>query len=408
MHQEQRLITQDRPTRPMHLRAAYICSDRGVPVFGSKGCSLHIQEVSQALTQSQIMVSLFAASTGGSCPSTLKDVALHRIKHAHLNDRAEREQSDIEDNHATIKKLHLHGPFNLVYERYSLWSHAGMTYARMHNIPAILEVNAPLVEEQQRYRGLIDRDSAIKVSRRCFADATHILAVSAQVADYLSGFAETKDKVHVLPNGVNTERFSAVCSIRSSLARPFTIGFVGTLKPWHGVDILINCFAQLHSRYKEINLLIVGDGPEYHTLQQQIIDLGLERAIHMTGAVAPSLIPKYYTMMDVGVAPYPDSISFYFSPLKVFEYMAAGLPVVASDIGQISEVVQHEENGLLYRPSEPKQLYSALESLYLQPDKTRLLGQRGREIAVTQHSWQQRVNELLQITGLKQGETIHG
>ena len=390
------------------LCAAYVCADRGVPAFGSKGCSLHIQEISRTLSQQQIPVSLFVASIGGSCPDTLTPNSVHRIKHAHLDDRAAREHSDIQDNLNTIKKLRKSGPFDLVYERYSLWSYAGMAYARKQGVPAVLEVNAPLIEEQQRYRSLIDKDAAEAISRRCFADATLILAVSRQIADYLSQFSETKGKVHLLPNGVNTEHFSTVINQRRHQKRPFTLGFVGTLKPWHGVENLVACFAQLHQCYTGIKLLIVGDGPQRQSLQKQIIELGIEHAVNMTGAVPPEHMPDYYAMMDVGVAPYPDNIPFYFSPLKIFEYMAAGLPVVASDIGQISEVVAHQKTGLLYRAGDQTQLFTALEALILTPVEALRLGEQGRQTAVNQHSWQQRVDEILQLTGLRQGASPYG
>jgi len=389
------------------MRGAYVCSDRGVPIFGSKGCSLHVQEVTRAFEQRGIHISLFAAALGGSCPSDLEQVDRHRVKHAKLADRELREQSDIQDNVKTISELERCKPFDFVYERYSLWSHAGMTYAKEHQIPAILEVNAPLIEEQKRYRGLIDEHSAEQVSKRCFADASVILAVSSQVAEYVASFTEAQGKVHVLPNGVNTERFSQL-DRASSLPHPFTVGFVGTLKPWHGVEKLLHAFAALHTTHPNSQLLIVGDGPQREAIESQIAALGLTHAVEMVGAIPIDQLPHYYQQMDVGIAPYPGDINFYFSPLKIYEYMAAGLPVIASDVGEISHLVEHEKSGLIYPASDIDQLTDALEHLLTHPLESRQLGSQARQVAIEQHSWQKRLEQVLEWAGLTSQLTAKG
>ncbi|NVD08485.1 glycosyltransferase family 4 protein [Vibrio sp. JPW-9-11-11] len=376
------------------MNVAYVCSDRGVPIFGTKGCSLHIQEVCQALSQYQISFSLFAASLGGQCPSQLHPNVVYQIAHQRIKDRAQREQADIEDNQATLELLANAGPFDFVYERYSLWSHAGMTYANAIGVPGILEVNAPLIEEQARYRGLVDHASAVSISEQCFSHATHILAVSKEVAHYLNQFPQARGKIQLLPNGVNVERFSN-CRSHAITKRPFTIGFVGTLKPWHGVESLIEAFAQLYPLHSHIRLMIVGDGPQRPALQAQIDSLDLNHVVQMTGAVSPAEMPDYLSKMDIGAAPYPDNIEFYFSPLKVFEYMAAQLPVVASRTGQIGDVIEHKVHGLLYSPGDVQQLIECLDYLITHPNDATLLGKQARYEAEQKHSWHQRVGQLL-------------
>lgn len=385
------------------MRGAYVCSDRGVPVFGSKGCSLHVQEVTRAFTQCGIDISLFASAIGDSCPPDLATLDVHKVKHAKLKDRQLREQSDIRDNNKTIRELEHSGPFDFVYERYSLWSHAGMSFAHESGIPAILEVNAPLIEEQKQYRGLIDEVAAEQVTRQCFQSASVILAVSDEVGRYVQSYKEAEGKVHVLPNGVNTERFSSVHSGIHPSDHDFTIGFVGTLKPWHGVEGLLESFCHLHRDFPKARLLIVGDGPQREVIQDYINGHQLEQVVDLVGAVPTDQVAKYYELMDVGVAPYPESEHFYFSPLKVYEYMAAGLPVIASDIGQIKEVVAQDVSGSLYSAGNIGQLTHALEFYLTHPEARQHCGAQARQIATEYHSWTKRVETILDWAELRGG-----
>jgi glycosyltransferase involved in cell wall biosynthesis len=102
--------------------------------------------------------------------------------------------------------------------------------------------------------------------------------------------------------------------------------------------------------------------------------------------------------MDVAVAPYPASADFYFSPLKVYEYMAAGLPVVASAVGQLQELLQDGVNGTLVPPGNPAALAIALERLHGDEGLRRRLGQTGREKVVSEHAWDMVARRLLQLS----------
>jgi glycosyltransferase involved in cell wall biosynthesis len=379
------------------MRIAYVSADRGVPVFGMKGCSLHVQEVVRAFRGRELDVSLFAAAVRGEPPADLHGIHLHKLKHTAVSDVSERERTGCDANRDTLTRLHASGPFDLVYERYSLWSHAGMNYAREVGIPGVLEVNAPLIEEQEKYRGLIDRSAAERIARSCFEYANTLIAVSEGVADYLEQFTEARGKIHVVPNGVNPARFQTTRSVRSAPPGIFTVGFVGTLKPWHGLEGLFESFTRLLVQHPQVRLLIVGDGPEAGKLHKRIASAGLDKIIEMTGAIRPEDIPQQLARMDVGVAPYPDDPDFYFSPLKVYEYMAAGLPVVASRIGQLDGLVVHEQNGLLYKPGDSNGLSTALARLTENRAWARDLGKAARQSILAAHTWDDRIEQILQL-----------
>ncbi len=152
--------------------------------------------------------------------------------------------------------------YDLVYERYSLWSGQALVRAARLGIPSILEVNAPLIEEQAEHRELVQGELARAVRDQVFLAATTIVAVSDCVAQYVkSHLPETEhSKVHVVPNGVDIDRFRPTFPPNSP-DRHFTIGFLGTLKPWHGLESLLSAFEILHRHRPDAILRIIGDGP---------------------------------------------------------------------------------------------------------------------------------------------------
>src|SRR2546423_8966610 len=183
-------------------------------------------------------VDLLATSCAGERPPDLADVRLHPLPAAPKGGLAFREQQCLAANEALQAALENEAPFDLVYERHSLWSFAGMEYARAAGTPALIEVNAPLIEEQAEHRGLIDRAGAQRAAERAFSAATALVAVSEEVANYLESFPAARGKVHVVPNGVNPERFPA--NLKPSLPGTpgsFTVGFAGSRKPWHGLAL---------------------------------------------------------------------------------------------------------------------------------------------------------------------------
>ncbi|MCG9893728.1 MAG: glycosyltransferase family 4 protein [Thermosynechococcaceae cyanobacterium MS004] len=382
------------------MRIAYVCADYGVPIFGCKGCSIHVQEVVRALRNQGHQVTIFAARLGGEAPADLADIPIHRLPQVPKADRALREQAELATNLELRFALETAGVFDLIYERYSLWSFTAMEYAQTFGIPGILEVNAPLIEEQAQHRQLIHPQKARQVAQRVFAAAAVLVAVSEGVADYLKTYPQALGRVEVVPNGVNAARFQRQQPIANSDLRdlePFTVGFVGTMKGWHGLPTLIKAFTQLRHSCPQARLLMVGDGPARPALQDSLEQQGVGQAVDWSGKVSPDAIPPLLAKMDVAVAPYPALEQFYFSPLKVYEYMAAGLPVVASDVGQLREVIQSGVNGLLCPAGDAAALTQSLVVLQQQPALRQRLGQAAQDTILAQHTWHQRVAQILDL-----------
>ncbi|HLR93327.1 MAG TPA: glycosyltransferase family 4 protein [Jiangellaceae bacterium] len=381
-------------------RLAYVCTDPGIGLFGTKGASVHMQEVIRVLRARGAQVEVFCAKRGGDPPADLRDLVVHLLPQASKAvDPAARERALIDADDATEALLEEHGPFDLVYQRYSLWNAGTTALADRRGWPSILEVNAPLIEEHERHRGLVHRDHAAHVIAGAAGRATAVVCVSDPVATWVRRHAPAANTV-VVPNGVNTERIRPGTPDTHRADIPFTIGFVGTFKPWHGVDVLLESFARLRATRDNVRLLLVGDGPQGPELRARVAALGMTDDVVFTGPADPDDVPTWLQAMDTAVAPYPATADTYFSPLKLYEYLAAGLPVVASAVGQIPTALTSEKTGLLVPPGDIDALTAALHRLADEPNLCRRLARAGRTTAVERHSWDRVMRRSLQAAGL--------
>lgn len=191
-----------------------------------------------------------------------------------------------------------------------------------------------------------------------------------------------------------------------------TVGFLGTLKPWHGTHLLLHAFAQVLEQEPSVRLQIIGGGPERQRLESLAAELGIGERLEFTGAVSPSQVPQLLAGLDIATAPYPaptDGAGHYFSPLKVYEYLAAGVPVIASALGELPGLLDWEAAtspdaravgpklaaGITVPPGDVEALTEAMLRLIRDPGRRAAMGAAGRRLAETQHSWIQRAQSVL-------------
>ncbi len=369
------------------MRVVYICADRGIPVFGSKGASVHVQEIIRAFRRRGDEVDLIAARLGGDPPPDLADLRVKRLRGSRSADGITRGKLAPGEIDAVLEKAlpKADRGWSLVYERHALWSSAGMRFARQHDIPGVLEVNAPLVREQARHRRLENPAYAQRLAAESLRAATLRVAVSSGVAAAHDEYGLGLHDFLVCPNGVNPNRFPERAP--GAPRTDFTIGFLGTLKPWHGLPVLIEAFALLAPENPNLRLLIAGDGPMREEMEQQLQAVGLSDRSRFLGALHPAAVPEALGRMDVGVAPYDEADGHYFSPLKIFEYMAASKPVVASSVGQIPQLITEGEEGLLVEAGDVTGLAEALRKLSSSPEIASRMGEAGRRRVLAHHTW---------------------
>lgn len=296
------------------------------------------------------------------------------------------------------------GDFDLLWQRYELFTTAYSRWAERAGIPSALFFDAPLLVEREQYGRLWLKRRAIAVLRHNVARSDLLVAISRPVAEHVRSTVGDPDlPIHIMPNGFPTQIAEAdseeVERIRKRYFGPFSgpiIGFVGSIKPWHRVDYLIEAAAVLARQRTDFRVLIVGDGPDLPKQRELIARLGLSDIVKTTGMIPFRHIAPYLHGMDIGVM--PDS-NLYGSPMKISEYMAGGAAVVAPDIQPIRELCEHGKTGMLFPKGSVPALTECLRALLARPEGLARLKANARHHALTTCSWQARVAQLHDVLG---------
>lgn len=402
------------------MRILYICADPGIPVTGTKGASIHVRSLTGALAELGHDVLILAARRGDgdtrcpvpccTLPEEERTAVQDRIRKqcataAYLSDRHSRELETLAIagrlTRFGLKKAASFSP-DVVIERLSLFSRVGAEIAIRRGIPFALEVNAPITAEAARFRSLNMRALAERVEMSVLRRADRVMAVSRVLRAHLVEHGVDAGKVHVIPNGVDTRLYQATAGkaeLRRTLNLPegFLVGFIGSLKPWHGMPTLLEAFARLRDSAPDATLVVVGTGPELTTSRELAQRLGVDGSVVWAGARTHAEVPLWLRAVDVAVAPFHDIGTFYFSPIKVFEYMASDVCVVASRLGQIADVIIDGINGLLCRPGDAEDLASAFSILRASPSLRTDLATRAAELVREKFTWR-RTAQLTQDT----------
>jgi glycosyltransferase involved in cell wall biosynthesis len=322
------------------LKVLYVCADRGIPLLGHKGASVHVRSITSALQRGGHDVSIAARNVEGdsAAPPVSRLVQL---------------EENVFEAHAQLKGLIDSLGIDIVIERYSLQSGPAQQASKDCGVRVMLEVNARLVEEATRYRGLDDPDAACR-ERRTLRTVDRIQAVSPALLRYARSVAPGVPSCWI-PNGVDIRSFrrAAAADPAPTSSAP-VVGFVGSMKAWHGVGLLLDAFAAVREKLPEARLVLVGTGPEEASLRHRAGMPDLATSVTFTGHVPHEQVPGLLKRFDVAVAPYLPQPDFYFSPLKVVEYLAAGVPVIYSEQGDLADLIGPA--GLPYQAGSAGQL----------------------------------------------------
>lgn len=377
----------------MSPRVLFVNADPGVPVLGHKGASIHVRELARALVRQGAEVTLAApriADEGAVAPTGVELVAIDGVLPRKLSpaqlDAAVGAQA------AAVEALARERRVDAIYERFSLFSAAGARAARALGVPLVLEVNAPLRREAERFRTLWLPEQAEALEREVLAAAAHVMVVSAPLAAHVVAHGADRTRVAVVPNGVDAD--APVATPRADGA--FVVGFAGSLKPWHGVEVLLEACSLAAVEVPGLVLEIVGHGPLADAVTDQAVAPGIVRNL---GALPHPATRARIATWDVGAAPYLALEDFWFSPLKVLEYMAAGVCPVASGLGELPELLGDDERGILVAPGDAGALAAALVERAADPEGTRARGRRGREHVVAHRSWAAIADRVLAAAG---------
>ncbi len=376
-----------------------VCSDTGVRVGDGKGAALHLQAITAAFAGLGHQTEVVGVAANADGPLEPWSVPQHLVPHpgraeGALRERRKREVVELVALVGTEAAARLRP--DVVYERLSLFGTAGQRIAAASGARHALEVNALLAVEEARWRGLTDAPLAARTEASVLAAADLRVAVSEEVAAQVSAVAA--GPVVVVPNGVDVDLFArlpARADARARLGLPQDgrlLCFTGSLRPWHGLDVAVEALALLPD---DVHVVVAGDGPVRGEIARRADELGVGARVHWLGQLPHGLVPVVLAACDVALAPYPDLREFAFSPLKLYEYLASGTPVVASAIGQIPQCLGQGRWGGLVTPGDPRALADGVAQVLGDPEAALSRAGRARDHALGEHGWSGRAAQIL-------------
>jgi len=369
------------------MRVVHLSTDAGIAFGGTKGAAVHLEELATALAEAGAEVLVLVASASRDRVPEVEGIEVEVLPGAG-KDVTTRERLAADTGLAAWLEERL-GDFgaDVLYERVALHSSAGAGAVHALAIPHLVELNAPLPAEATRYRVLEHGAEADLHELRTLSGASAVLAVSSPLAEYAR--ARGARHVGVLPNAVDPDRFFPV--ERPGSGEPVAV-FSGSLRPWHGIDCLAEAWTILGNAAPP--LLVVGDGPGREVLEAV--------GARVTGAVSHADVPRLVASAGIALAPYACDAPDYFSPLKLLEYLAAGLPTIAGNLPGVCDVVDAKTAVLVPR-GDARALAEATAELASDPARRRSLGEAGRALVVARHTWAHRARTVLELAAALRG-----
>jgi len=298
---------------------------------------------------------------------------------------------------------------SFIYQRYSLNNFVGIKLARKFHIPFVLEYNGSEVWMHRHWgRSLKYEKLSEGIELLNLRAADMIVVVSQPMKEELVSRGIDAEKILVNPNGVDPERYSPDVDGSHTRAQYLLdgktiIGFIGTFGKWHGAEILVEAFGKLlhgYPKYKKgIKLFMIGDGMTMPLVKDEIDKFAIKESCILTGLIPQEEGPEYLAACDILVAshkPNPDGTPFFGSPTKLFEYMAMGKGIVASNLNQMGEVLKHDHTAWLVKPGDVESLMEGLKILIDDRVRRERLGEAARSEVVAKYTWKEHTRKIIE------------
>ncbi|MGF1587853.1 MAG: glycosyltransferase family 4 protein [Pleurocapsa sp.] len=288
-----------------------------------------------------------------------------------------------------------------VYEYAATLQCLGWIFQRQ-GIPWILQVEALLYYEAKAERKALVLDGIAKTLELwSYRHCDVIACVSATLKEILvEEIGIDADKIVLVPNGVDIQFLDPQLHEPKQLFSGFTIGFVGSLYSWAGLDLLLEAMSELQAEGYHLSLVVVGDGEMKQPWFQQAQELDLGEQVTFVGRVPWQEVPKYIAGCDIG---YSGQIQLqmgkmYLSPMKLYEYMSMAKPVIASAFEDARRLIVENATGFLFEPGDKTSLKQSLIKAIAAKDRFAEMGQQARQEIEANHSWANRVQVLIAET----------
>ena len=300
-------------------------------------------------------------------------------------------------------------PFSFLYQRYSVYNYSGVLLAHHFDIPLITEYNGSETWVGRNWTQDLQHEQLAERIELLNCQAANVVTVVSQpLKDDLIDRGILPEKILVNPNGVDSEVYSpevdgSQIRRKHHLRDKMVIGFIGTFGKWHGAEILAKGFGLLLQQYPQyratIRLLMIGDGSTMPKVQKELEAYGVTQECILTGIVTQQEGPAYLAACDLLASPHvpnPDGTPFFGSPTKLFEYMAMGKGIVASDLEQIGEVLEHDGTAWLVKPGDAESLMLGLKTLIDNPQISKRLGEAARREVVAKYTWKEHTRKIIE------------
>lgn len=307
-----------------------------------------------------------------------------------------KDRSLLATDKANYEKLKVHSEKfqpDFIYERGYYLMESGVNLAEEKGITHFMEFNAPYVHERQELSGRsFMKSRAYQSEKNQVLKTDALVLVSTPLQKYFESVVKgAAQKSIITPNAIDPakivvdERACNEIVEKHQLKGKTVVGFVGSIFPYHGVDKLIQSFADMLKslRNREAFLFIVGSGSILEELKAKAMALGLEGKIHFTGNVSYAMVMNYIHCMDITVLA---NTNYYMSPIKIFEYGALGKAIIAPDQPAVGDVLTEGETGLLIK-QKPNDLAIAMQTLVENDALRERLGKNFREKVYREHTW---------------------
>jgi glycosyltransferase involved in cell wall biosynthesis len=271
------------------------------------------------------------------------------------------------------------------------------------HIPLLLEVDGAMSYEWLTFNntdGNIWKRWLYFFERLCFRLSCYAF-VQSNVAKkyYVDLYGFPGDRLHVISNGANVhgsdEKKRLVKNELGIPDRAVVCGFLGSLHYWHGTDTLFQLMTRVLEQFPHVFFLIVGHGgPMAQVFRDHCAGRTWRNRVIFTGHIDHDKVYQTVDIFDIALAPYSGKTLFYYSPVKIFEYMAQGITVLTTRVGQIGEIVRDMDTGVFFSPGDPDDLYQKIEFLIRRPRLRRQIGAKARRAIVAEHTWTQKAIQL--------------
>lgn len=296
-----------------------------------------------------------------------------------------------------------------VWEQHDLFSGPGRKLATTLKVPLVTYVHAPQVWESakwgvKRYWWGVFLERFIEA--RALRKSDIIACVSDEVAAKLAQMGIDQRKILVSPMAVDPYLFENTTQrdvIRKEygLDSKIVIGWTGSFRSFHGLDLLVKAFHIVYHQIPNSRLLMVGDGFESETIKKLVHQLELNNEVIFAGRQSFAQIPKFVSAFDVALVSARSSIGFHYSPLKLREYLAAGKAVIAPNAGEIPIVFKDNFHLLLYEAGDIHDLSQKVLSLLKNSELREMISGNGKQYLRVTGTWDGELDKLIDFKGFR-------